>query len=126
MSVVYKQHAHELIREQSGCSLQEAYVNSDVTMGSVQNGVHHAFFLAWMQDVVSFILKICQETECRQREGAKLDRNNGKEIKCGFCWYMFALSQYFWICNSKKSKIIIVKTINYVYNVYFISSNPLL
>ena len=64
--------------------MQELDVNSDATIGSVPNGIHRSLF--WhdrTQNVESFLFKICQENGMN-RQTAKLDRNDGKEIKCDF------------------------------------------
>ena len=83
---------NRLITQQSGCSLKELNLYSDATRGSIQNNIHCALFWHECGMLQVSFSKICQETIWTD---AQLDRNDGKEIKCDFCWYMYGLSEYY-------------------------------
>ena len=73
--------------QQSGCSLTELDVNLDETIGSVQNGIHRALF--WHERGMSKVSfsKFAKKQD-NQTIDAKLDRNDGKEIKCDLLIYV--------------------------------------
>ena len=73
--------------------MQDVDLNSDAMMGSVQNGIHHALFE--QRDVISFLFKMLLREWDELTVNAKLDRNDGKEIKCDLLIYICSVPMFF-------------------------------